>query len=315
MSTLVIAEAGVNHNGDLDLAKKLVEAAAEAKADFVKFQTFRAEKLASSLAQKANYQKRDRNDESQLEMLRRLELGQADHRELLEHCKRCSVEFLSTAFDLDSLALLVSLDLEMYKVPSGEITNYPLLKALGKLNKPIAVSTGMSSLGDIEAALEVLGRDQVTLLQCTTQYPTPFEEVNLRVMETMRAAFGLPVGYSDHTLGISVPLAAVALGATIIEKHLTLDRTLPGPDQAASLEPYEFKTMVEGIRQVESCLGSPIKRVTAGEAANRKIARKSLHLARDMSAGEILREGDLVTLRPGDGISPMQWGAIITDSV
>lgn len=314
--TLIIAEAGVNHNGDIARAKRLIETAAQAGADYVKFQTFKADLLASAHAPKAKYQHTSGHTvESQRQMLARLELKPADHRVLLEHCHSLGIKFLSTAFDLESLELLAGFNLELYKIPSGEITNLTLIRAVEGLGKPVLLSTGMSTMKDIDAALNVLSRERVTLLQCTTQYPTPYDQVHLRAMKTLQETFGTRVGFSDHTPGINVPLAAVALGAVVIEKHFTLDRNLPGPDHSSSLEPDQLKAMVEGIRQVESALGSPWKSVTPGEFANINVARKSLHLSRDLSAGIPLTDEDLTSLRPGDGISPMLLPEIVGRSL
>lgn len=317
MRTLVIAEAGVNHNGDLELAKRLVAAAAAAGADLVKFQSFITSKSISRQAPKAQYQKgATDSDESQYEMVRKLELSRADHEMLAEECRRCGIGFFSTAFDTESFDLLVELGLEQVKIPSGEITNLPLLRYMTRLGKPVLLSTGMAHLGDIEAALQVIEaagtpRERVTLLHCTTEYPAPVEDVNLRAMASMKAAFGAEVGYSDHTAGIEIPVAAVALGATVIEKHFTLDRTLPGPDHQASLEPPEFKAMVDAIRNVERALGDGIKRPSPSEIKNKAIARKSLVASRPIRAGEPFSGDNIEAKRPGTGISPMRWDEII----
>jgi N-acetylneuraminate synthase len=337
----VIAEAGVNHNGSVDRALQLVDAAALAGADAVKFQTFKAEAEISRHAAKAQYQVATTgSEESQLEMVRKLELDEAAHRLLVKRCAERSIQFLSSPFDLGSVDFLVKeLDLPVIKIPSGEITNAPLLLRVARHGKPAILSTGMSDLGDIEKALGVLafgyidagtapsmdafdeasrspeGRaaleKNVTLLHCTTEYPAPLEDVNLNVMATLRAAFGLPVGYSDHTKGIVVPVAAASLGAAIIEKHFTLDRTLPGPDHQASLEPGELRAMVEGIRQVEEALGEGIKAASPSEIKNKTIARKSIVAARDIKAGEVLDESSLTTKRPGTGISPMEFWSLV----
>lgn len=316
---LVIAEAGVNHNGELDTAKRLVDVAAEAGADLVKFQTFKAEKIASGAAKKARYQMRNEGGteaNNQLEMLKRLELSKADHAALMDHCSARGIGFFSTAFDIDSLDFLSELGFEQFKVPSGEITNLPYLRRLAGFGRDLIVSTGMASMGDIEAAIEAiegagLPRSRITVLHCTTEYPAPFEDVNLRAMNTIGQAFGVQVGYSDHTQGIEVSLAAVALGATVIEKHFTLDRTLPGPDHEASLEPYELTALVQGIRRIEKALGRPEKRPTASEADNVVVARKSIVAARAIVAGELFSDENLTAKRPGTGISPMHWDQVV----
>jgi N-acetylneuraminate synthase len=336
-NVLIIAEAGVNHNGSLALAKKLVNVAAEAGADAVKFQTFKADKLVSRAASKAEYQLAHTDVlESQHEMIRKLELSETDHADLIQHCKAQNIEFLSTPFDLDSLKLLThKFDLSLIKLSSGDITNAPLLLETARTGKPVILSTGMSTLGEIETALGILafgysepgerpslsnfakaygsaaGRkalnDKVTLLHCTTEYPAPFADVNLRAMSTLERAFGLSVGYSDHTTGIAIPVAAVAAGAKVIEKHFTLDRNLPGPDHKASLEPDELRQMVCSIREVELALGSPIKQPAASELGNRPVARKSLVAARDICKGEIFTQENLAIKRPGDGVSPARY--------
>lgn len=315
--TLVIAEAGVNHNGDLKLAFQLVEAAAQAGADVVKFQTFKAQELATTQADKAAYQKHGTGEsESQLSMLQKLELTPEHHLRLIAHCKACGINFLSTAFDAVSIDLLASLNLQCWKIASGEIINLPHLRKIGVLQKPVILSTGMANLGEIEAAIDVLeqagtSRDQITVLHCTTEYPTPLNEVNLRAMQTIAQAFGVAVGYSDHTDGISVPMAAVAMGATVIEKHLTLDRAMEGPDHQASLEPDQFAAMVQGIRAIEQALGDGIKRPTASEQANLPIVRKSIVAARAIQAGEAFTPDNIIAKRPGTGISPMHWDLLI----
>lgn len=315
--TLIIAEAGVNHNGDLAMARRLVEAAAAAGADVVKFQTFKADDLVSPAARKAAYQlAATGGEDSQHAMLRRLELSEADHTELQELCEERGIEFLSTAFDLSSLDYLFGLGVRRLKVPSGEITNLPYLRKVGASAKPVILSTGMSSLGDVEAALDALEqagtpRDRCVLLHCTTEYPAPFSEVNLRAMQTLRDAFGTAVGYSDHTRGIEIAIAAVALGASVIEKHFTLDRDLPGPDHKASLEPQELAAMVAAVRNVEVALGDGIKRATASEVANRGVARKSIVASRPIAAGEVLDVTNLAAKRPAGGLSPMLWDEVI----
>ena len=315
--TLVIAEAGVNHNGDIKLAFQLVEAAAQAGVDVVKFQTFIAHKLATGQADKAAYQKETTGKaESQLSMLQKLELTPEQHLRLIDHCRACGIEFLSTAFDPVSIDLLASLNLRRWKIPSGEITTLPYLRKIGSLKQSVILSTGMANLGEIEAAIDVLeqsgtSRGQITVLHCTTEYPAPLDEVNLRAMKTMAQAFGVAVGYSDHTDGIVVPIAAVAMGATVIEKHITLDRTMEGPDHRASLEPDQFAAMVQGIRAIERALGDGIKRPTASERANLPIARKSLVAARAIQAGEPFTAENITAKRPGTGISPMHCDALI----
>ena len=315
--TLIIAEAGVNHNGDLQLAKKLVDAANNSGADVVKFQTFQANQLATKDAEQASYQQKALdNSEGQLEMLKRLELRPEQHAELIDYCQHQNIEFLSTAFDMSSIDLLASLKLKRWKVPSGEITNLPYLRQIGSQRQPVILSTGMANLGEIEAALAVLeqagtSRNRITVLHCTTEYPAPPDEVNLRAMQTIAHSFGVAVGYSDHTDGIAVPIAAVAMGATVIEKHLTLDRNMLGPDHKASLEPDQFAAMVRGIRTIEQALGDGIKRPTPSEQTNLPVVRKSLVAARPIRAGELFSKNNLTAKRPGTGISPMNWDAWI----
>lgn len=317
MKTLIIAEAGVNHNGDLALARKLIEVAAAAGADRVKFQTFSADALVTTQASKAEYQMHGTDsDESQHEMLRRLELSRGMHDELIAHCKAQGIEFFSTGFDLESVDLLARLGLESFKIPSGEITNLPYLRRVGSYGKQVILSTGMSSLGDIEAALIALEgagtpRDRITVLHCTTEYPAPVAEVNLRAMLTIQRAFGVAVGYSDHTPGTEVAIAAVALGATVIEKHFTLDRNLPGPDHKASLEPDELRSMIAAIRNVEQALGDGIKHASPSELKNRSVGRKSIVAAQAIEPGEIFSSENLTTKRPGTGISPMRWDELL----
>jgi len=315
--TLIIAEAGVNHNGDLNLAKQLVDAAAVAGADWVKFQTFNADHLVTRMAKKADYQTQSTdNKESQHEMLCRLELTEAMHHELIAHCKTRNIGFLSTGFDIESVDLLVSFGQERFKIPSGEITNLPYLRHIGQLGKTVILSTGMSTLGNIEAAIDVLEqagtpRAKLTVLHCTTEYPTPMAEVNLRAMQSIKTAFGVAVGYSDHTQGIEVAIAAVAMGATVIEKHFTLDRNLPGPDHQASLEPAELTAMVTAIRNIEVALGDGIKRLTSSEARNRPVVRKSLVASQAIKVGEVFTAENMTTKRPGTGISPMLWDEVL----
>lgn len=316
---IVIAEAGVNHNGDINVAKALIDAAADAGVDFVKFQTFAANRIVSKDAQKAAYQKENTLDEngSQYEMLRLLELSDDDHSVLIEYCKQKNIRFFSTAFDTEGLDYLYHLGFELFKIPSGEITNYPYLKKLAGFQKPIILSTGMANIAEIKAAIDVLISEKLTLeditvLHCNTEYPTPMEDVNLKAMNTIGEQFGVSIGYSDHTLGIEIPIAAVAMGATVIEKHFTLDRNLPGPDHRASLEPSELKAMVTSIRNVELALsGSGEKIPSKSEKKNIPIARKSIHLKHALSKGDKISEADLIPLRPGDGISPMLWENII----
>jgi N,N'-diacetyllegionaminate synthase len=304
----IIAEAGVNHNGSLDLALRLADAAKASGADAVKFQTFRADLIATRSAHKAPYQERTTaHAESQFEMLQRLELDAAAHRRLIDHCRQIGIQFLSSPFDAQSADLLATMNVSLYKVPSGEITNLPFLKHLARKGRPLILSTGMSTLGEVEEAVNVLkaaGASKLTLLHCVTEYPAPYAEVNLRAMHTLKSAFGLPVGYSDHTPGIDIAIAAVALGAEVIEKHLTLDRSLPGPDHAASLEPSELQQMVVAIRHVEAALGTGIKAPAPCELPNLLVARKSVVAARLLPAGHQLRIGDLDIKRPGNGLAP-----------
>lgn len=317
MKTLIIAEAGVNHNGDLALARQLINVAAEAGADLVKFQTFNANRQVTRTAKKADYQTQTTDSkESQHEMLLRLELTAEMHKELIAHCAARNIGFFSTGFDIESIDLLVSLGQDYFKIPSGEITNLPYLRHTGHLGKTVILSTGMASLGEIEAALDVLEqagtlRDRITVLHCNTEYPTPMADVNLRAMLTIRDAFGVAVGYSDHTAGIEVAIAAVALGATVIEKHFTVDRNLPGPDHKSSLEPDELKAMVSAIRNVEIALGDGIKRLTPSEARNKPIVRKSLVASQIIKAGEVFSAQNITTKRPGTGISPMRWDEVM----
>ncbi|MFH2047119.1 MAG: N-acetylneuraminate synthase [Pseudomonadota bacterium] len=340
-TTYIIAEAGVNHNGDIEMAKQLIDVAAQADADAVKFQTFKADKVISKHAPKAEYQKKTTTEnDTQLDMVKKLELDEPAHRILIEHCRSKNIEFLSTPFDFDSIDLLAhKLDLLHLKIPSGEITNGPYLLYIAKTKKPVILSTGMSSLGEVETALGVLAfgyllssdkpslekfrdvycseagrkilKEKVILLHCTTEYPASFDEVNLRSMSTMRSAFGLQVGLSDHTPGIAIPIAAVAMGATVIEKHFTLDRNLPGPDHKASLEPDELKAMVTAIRNVEAALGNGHKVPMPLELKNRDISRKSLVSAKLIRSGEIFSTSNLTMKRPGKGLSPMRYWELI----
>ena len=316
--TIIIAEAGVNHNGSMEMAKAMVDVAADAGVDYIKFQTFKSELLVTSQAQQADYQKRQAKEEdnSQLSMLRKLELSEENHYELIDYCNERGVKFLSTAFDFKSLEFLSFLNLDFWKIPSGEITNYPYLKKIAQTHLPVVMSTGMCTNEDIERALNVIVNNGVSikdiiLLHCNTQYPTPYSDVNLRAMAEMRERFGVKVGYSDHTEGIDVPIAAVALGACVIEKHFTLDRTLPGPDHRASLEPHELKRMVEAIRNVETALGRANKQVTSSESVNIIAARKSIVASTKIQQGELFTEDNLTVKRPGNGLSPMLWDEVI----
>ena len=315
--TLIIAEAGVNHNGSLEMAMQLIEKAAEAGVDYVKFQTFKSEKLVSRHATKAEYQKANtEGEDSQLKMLQQLELSVDDHLRLIEHCNHCGIKFLSTAFDLDSIDFLDSLNLDLWKIPSGEITNLPYLRRIAQKGSRVIMSTGMCEPEDIEAALNVLTTngtplENITLLHCNTEYPTPWGDVNLRAMHDIAKRFNVPVGYSDHTKGIEVPIAAVALGATVIEKHFTLDNNLPGPDHKASLEPQQLKAMVDAIRHIEQALGNGVKQISESERKNIAIARKSIVAASEIKKGELFTEENLTVKRPGGGISPMKWDEVI----
>ena len=317
MRVLIIAEAGVNHNGDINIAKKLIDVAADAGADLVKFQTFSADRLVTESASKADYQKLATDSvESQHTMLRKLELTEAMHHELIAHCALRGIGFFSTGFDIESINLLVSFGQELFKIPSGEITNLPYLRHIGKLEKEVILSTGMSSMDDIERAINALEeagtpRARITVLHCTTAYPLPMSDVNLHAMQSIRSKLEVDVGYSDHTLGIEISLAAVALGATVIEKHFTLDRTLPGPDHKASLEPEELKSMIAGIRNIEEALGDGHKRLMPSEVNNRDSARKSVVARLPIIVGQVLNEENLTTKRPGTGISPMDWNNLI----
>jgi len=314
---IVIAEAGVNHNGSLDTAKQLVDVAAEAGADMVKFQTFSADRLVTLSAEKSDYQKQTTDaSESQYTMIHKLELSSEMHEVLIAYCRQCDIEFFSTGFDTQSIDMLVELGLEHFKVPSGEITNLPYLRHVGKYGKPVILSTGMSNMREIETALDVLEtsgtpRNQITVLHCNTEYPTPLEDVNLRAMLAIRDAFGVSVGYSDHTLGIEVAIAAVAMGATVIEKHFTLDCNLPGPDHQASLEPNELKRMVSCIRNIEKAMGDGVKKPSPSETKNISIVRKSIVAKKTISKGDLFSEDNLTVKRPGSGISPMEWDSII----
>ena len=313
----IIAEAGVNHNGSIELAKKLIDVASESGADAVKFQTFKAEKLVSKNAQKADYQKQTTDTkESQFDMIKKLELDMDTHKELMAYCKTKNIMFLSTPFDHDSIELLNDLGLEIFKIPSGEITNLPYLRHIGKLNKKVILSTGMADIGEIEDALDILilagtKKENITVLHANTMYPTPMEDVNLKAMVTIGNSFGIAFGYSDHTLGIEVDIAAVALGACCIEKHFTLDCTMEGPDHKASLEPDELKAMVKAIRNIELALGSSVKKPSKSEIPNMQIARKSIVAKIGIKKGEILSEENIAIKRPGSGINPMRWDEIV----
>jgi len=316
--TLIIAEAGVNHNGSLEMALELVDKAAEAGADIVKFQTFQASRLVSRNARQAEYQRRNMGDEegSQLSMLQRLELSPSDHLAIIARCKERGIRFLSTPFDLESIEVLSTLGLSLWKIPSGEVTDYPFLVRIARTGDPVILSTGMCTMSDVEAAVRILlengtPRKDLVILHCNTEYPTPFSDVNLRAMGALRVKFGVEVGYSDHTAGIEVPIAAVALGASVIEKHFTLDRTLPGPDHKASLEPRELKAMVTAIRNVEKALGDGKKCVSLSEAKNITAARKSIVAACPIHKGELFTEQNLTVKRPGTGLSPMCWPDVL----
>ena len=311
-SVLIIAEAGVNHNGSLDLARKLIDVAATAGVDYVKFQTFRADKIASKHAAKAEYQAEvtDKN-ESQLDMLKRLELSYDDHLELMDYCSKKKIRFLSTPFDLESITLLKELGVTVGKIPSGELTNLPYLRKMAQSFDSLILSTGMSDMNEIEEAVTAITdtgftKEKLTVLHCNTEYPTPFEDVNLRAMQTIAQKLGVQIGYSDHTKGIEVPVAAVALGAIVIEKHFTLDRSMEGPDHKASLEPDELIAMTASIRNIEKALGNGVKEPSPSEMKNRVVARKSLVALRDLGSGHILSESDLTSKRPGTGVSPME---------
>jgi len=317
MKTIIIAEAGVNHNGSIKSAKKLIDVAVEAGVDYVKFQTFKAETLVTQTGNKAEYQKGLTGaNETQFEMIKKLELDKEAHKELIHYCEKKDIKFLSTAFDLDSIDLLTKLNVPLYKIPSGEITNLPYLRHIGGTDKPIIMSTGMSTLEEVRDALNILleagaEKEQITILHCNTEYPTPIKDVNLKAMLTIKDELGVNIGYSDHTLGIEVPIAAVAVGATIIEKHFTLDRTLPGPDHAASLEPNELKDMVNAIRNIEKAMGNGIKKPSQSEIENIPIARKSIVAKTPIKKGELFSEENLTVKRPGTGLSPMLWDKII----
>lgn len=313
----IIAEAGVNHNGSLELAKKLIDVACEAGADAVKFQTFRADNLVSKKAQKAKYQKETTDSaESQYDMIKKLELDVAAHHELIDYCKLKNILFLSTPFDHESIALLHRLQMPIFKIPSGEITNLPYLRLIGGLGKEVILSTGMATLKEVEEALAILAKagtpkEKITVLHATTEYPCPIDEVNLKAMQTIKDAFDVNVGYSDHTKGIEIPIAAVAMGACVIEKHFTLDKNMQGPDHKASLEPDELIAMVKAIRNVENALGNGVKKPSKSEEKNIPIARKSIITCKAIQKGEYFSEENLSIRRPGNGLSPMLWDEII----
>ena len=328
---LIIAEAGVNHNGSIVLAKQLIDKAVEAGVDIIKCQTFKSEKLGSKAAKQAEYQQRNigKKDEGQLAMLKKLELSQQDHEELIAYCNEKGIRFFSTAFDMESIDYLHSLNMGLWKIPSGEITNYPYLRKIASYGEPIILSTGMCELSDIEAAVNVINEfwptansqqptansqqptADITILHCNTEYPTPYQDVNLKAMLEIAETFKVKFGYSDHTQGIEVPIAAVALGASVIEKHFTLDKTMEGPDHKASLEPEELKAMVQAIRHIEQALGTGHKTISESERKNIEIARKSIVAACPIKAGELLTEDNLTVKRPGSGISPMRWNEVV----
>lgn len=316
--TIIIAEAGVNHNGDITLAKKLVDAAVAAGADYVKFQTFKAEKLVTKTAGKAAYQVHNTGkDDSQFAMLKSLELSEDEHKELVGYCRKAGIKFLSTGFDEESIDFLDSLNIDFFKVPSGEITNLPYLKKIAEKKKPVVISTGMANLQEVRDAMNVFlqagfSKNAITVLHCNTEYPTPLLDVNLKAMTSMGNDLGVRIGYSDHTQGIEVSLAAVAMGATLIEKHFTLDRNLPGPDHKASLEPHELQLMVQGIRNIEQAIaGDGEKKPSPSESKNISVARKSIHLRNEMKKGEAVQQENLIMLRPGTGISPMRYAEVV----
>ncbi len=318
--TIIIAEAGVNHNGDINLAKKLIDAAAEAGADYVKFQTFKTELLVSKDAKKADYQIKNQKTEnnSQFDMLKKLELAEETHYELINYCKQKNIKFLSTAFDFQSIDFLAGLNIDFFKIPSGELTNYPYLKKIAEKQLPVVISTGMADLKEINDAIKVFNSREyyknnknITILHCSSEYPTPMEVVNLSAMHTIKQEFNVSVGYSDHTLGIEIPIAAVALGAKVIEKHFTLDNNLPGPDHKASLEPTELKNMVTAIRNIEKAIGSGEKKPNKLEIKNKPLVRKSIIAKKNIKKGEILTKENITTKRPGTGLSPFLWDKII----
>ena len=316
--TIIIAEAGVNHNGSIELAKLLIDEAVESGVDYIKFQTFKSENLVTRTAKQADYQKKNigDSDNSQYNMLNELELSEEQHFELIEYCNKKGIKFFSTAFDMDSIDFLTSLNLGLWKIPSGELTNYPYVKKIASFGEPVILSTGMSSTEEISDTVNLLvscglPKEKITILHCNTEYPTPMCDVNLLAMNSIKKRFQTEIGYSDHTVGIEVPIAAVALGAKVIEKHFTLDRNLPGPDHKASLEPSELKAMVSAIRNIEQALGSEEKKVSSSEMKNKAVARKSIVAAKAIKAGEMFSEENLTVKRPGIGISPMKWESVI----
>ncbi len=317
MKSIIIAEAGVNHNGDIELAKQLIAAAKISGADFVKFQSFKAGNVATQFAEKADYQKKSSDsNERQFNMLQRLELSRVDHEIIINECKRHGIGFFSTAFDINSFDMLFEFGLTHVKIPSGELTNLPFIRYITRRGLPVILSTGMATLGEIEESIEAIekngvSRSNITVLHCTTEYPASMSCVNLQAMVNIGKAFGVKVGYSDHTIGIEVPIAAVTLGATVIEKHLTLDRTLPGPDHLASLEPNEFKSMVNAIRNIEVAMGDGVKRPYPAELKNKVIARRSIVATKPISVGEVFTPENIGTKRPGNGISPMRWDDVL----
>lgn len=320
--TIIIAEAGVNHNGDIDTAKKLIDVAAEAGVDYVKFQSFKADKLVSPDAKKADYQNKNiKGSDTQYEMLKKLELNEDSHHILIKYCNNKGIKFLSTGFDLDSLEFLNKIGIRLAKIPSGEITNYPYLKKVAQLYSEVILSTGMSDMDDIKKAFAILlkfgvKKENITILHCNTEYPTQMSDVNLKAMLHIQKELDVKIGYSDHTLGIEVPIAAVALGAIVIEKHFTLDRNFKGPDHKASLEPNELKDMVSAIRNIEKAIsGNGVKEQSLSEKKNIHIARKSIHLSRNLKTGSIISEKDIIPLRPGDGICTMNWDSVIGKKV
>jgi N,N'-diacetyllegionaminate synthase len=315
--TIIIAEAGVNHNGSIEFAKRLIDVAAKAGADYVKFQTFKAETLITKTAEKAEYQQELTGaNETQFEMIKKLELDKQAHEKLINYCYKKGIKFLSTAFDHGSIELLAKLDIPIYKIPSGEITNLPYLRHVGGMGKPIIMSTGMSTLNEVRDAQNILleagvKKNDLTILHCNTEYPTPMTDVNLRAMLTIQDELGVKVGYSDHTLGIEMPIAAVAMGATVIEKHFTLDRNLPGPDHVASLEPDELKNMVTSIRNIEKAMGDGLKNPSPSEIKNMSVIRKSIVAKQIIKKGELFSEENLTVKRPGTGISPIEWPKLV----
>ncbi len=314
---IIIAEAGVNHNGSIPMAKEMIDVAADAGADLVKFQTFTAEKLVIKTAKKADYQKNSSDQtESQFQMIKKLELSRNDHEILLEHCNKNNIQFLSTPFDRQSINLLDEINIPFFKIPSGEITNLPYLRHIGGIGKPVVISTGMATISEVKNAMSILldagiKQNDITVLHCNSEYPSPMKDVNLKAMQTLENELGVKVGYSDHTLGIEVSVAAVAMGAKVIEKHFTLDRNLYGPDHGASLEPSELKEMISAIRNIESALGDGVKKPSQSEIKNLLIVRKSIVSKRPIKKGEFFSEENLTVKRPGNGISPMKWDEIL----